>query len=145
MKRNRMALLVLLMLTSVLSIFCIAGCNIHGDPLAAVGPDFEGAWVATTPLPLTVTLTANQWSSVSGSLPDTESVLGTVTNYDTNLKHLLVSVTAESYTGSTPVTPTLPGTKIYCLYSIVGTTMTMAVSNSGYPTDLSSAFVFTKQ
>jgi hypothetical protein len=94
---------------------------------------------------LTITIAETTIAWVSGDpSADSESITGTITS-DTTAKHILATVATESYTGSTPTTPILPGAKLYFLYSISGTTLTLALNPTGYPADLGSAYIFTKQ
>jgi hypothetical protein len=136
--------LTLLVFVSVLALLSLAECSSSGSS----PPEFVGTWKCTSPALITITLTETTFASVAGVLSgDSESITGTITSYDTTTKHILALVATESYTGNAPTTPTLPGTKLYMLYSLSGTTLNLSLGQpgQGYPTDLSSAYVFTKQ
>jgi hypothetical protein len=142
MQKRLLPGLFAIMLTSVLTVLGLAGCPAGGGG----SPDFVGTWVATTPMALTLILGESTWSAISGTLPDTESLDGTITSYDGSAKHLVALVAHESYTGSTPTQPKNPGDSLYMLYSISGSTMTIAFTvNGGYPPNLIGGIALTKQ
>jgi len=138
--------LALSVFVSILTVVSLAECSGAGG--GSSPPEFVGTWKCTSPILLTITLTETTFASVAGDLSgDSESLTGTITSYDTTAKHILAVVATESFTGSPPTTPTLPGDKLYFLYSVSGTTLNLSVGQpgKGYPTDLSSAYVFTRQ
>jgi Carboxypeptidase regulatory-like domain len=102
-------------------------------------PDFVGTWKTTSPDLLTVTFTETTFKiDIGGG----ESLWGTITS-DTAAKTILATVENSD----PPETPPLAGTKLYFLYSVSGTTLYLSLGqpDKGYPTDLSSAYVYTKQ
>ena len=137
------------MLVIALPVIYLAGCSSGGgSDLSTPPPEFVGTWV--TPLgggnTLTLTFTATTWTSFAGVLTgDYENAAGTFI-LDEQAKHILATVGSESWGGVLPPsTPLAPGEKLYFLYTLSGTTLTMAMDLTGYPVDLSSANVFTKQ
>ena len=147
MQKNFKFLLKLLPLAlmSALTVFSLAGCPSGGSS----PPEFVGTWKGvvpgTSPTPFTVTLAETTFSVLAGDPSgDSESLTGTIT-FDTSAKHILLLVATESYTGWAPTTPTLPGDKLYVLYSLSGTTLTIAFSKTAYPADLTGGIALTKQ
>jgi hypothetical protein len=144
MRKNLKSLLLLLpvVFISALTVLSLAGC-----PSPHETPEFVGTWKGAIGGggTLTLTFTETTFTSFAGPLPDTESASGTITSFDTSSKHILGVVATESYTGSVPTTPMVPGDKLYILYSLSGTTLTMAFTKSAYPADLTGGIVLTKQ
>jgi hypothetical protein len=150
MRKHLRFLLELLAFILVVSLPVIdmAGCSSGGSDPSTPPPEFVGTWKGGPPggptITLTITRTTFSVLADSGG-GDTESFAGTTTSFDTSAKHVLMVVATESYTGNAPTTPMVPGDKLYGLYSLSGTTLTMAMNNTTYPVDLSSAYTFTKQ
>jgi len=149
MRKNPKSLLKLLafVFMSALTVLSLATCSGAGGESSS--PEFVGTWKgmvqATPPVPLILTLTPTTFSTLAGDPSgDSESLTGTIT-FDTSAKHILLLDVTESYTGNVPTTPTHPGDKRYVLYSLSGTTLTIAYSNTAYPTDVTGGIAMTKQ
>jgi hypothetical protein len=125
-----------------LTVLSVAGCSTNGSG----GPDFIGTWMGPISLgTMTITFTETTFTSFYNGGSDTESGSGTITSFDTSSKHILLLVATESYTGNPPTTPLVPGDKLYILYSLSGTTLTVAYTKTAYPADVSGGLVLTKQ
>jgi len=128
---------------SALTVLSLAGC-----PPPHETPEFVGTWFGHFPQTGTATITFTETTFtalITGNVPDTESIAGTITSFDESSKHILAVVATESYTGAVPTKQSFPGDKLYMLYSLSGTTLTMASSKTEYPVDLSGGMAMTKQ
>ncbi len=126
---------------SALTVLSLAGC-----PPPHETPEFVGTWFGQFPQTGTATVTFTETTCTiftTGNFPDTETDTGTIT-FDTSLKHIQCVVATVTRTGGGTST-TAPGDTFYMLYSLSGTTLTMASSKTGYPVDLSGGMAMTKQ
>ncbi len=151
MKKNRLYLKIfLLSFMSIMTALSLSTCTGGGGndgSTPPTPPEFVGTWEGPAPSPLTgtITFTISETSmTIFGKrvpATDTETDTGPITSYDTSLKHILWKVATVTLTGSATTT-TAPGDVFYILYSFSGSTLTVAVSNTDYPTDF-TGLVFT--
>ncbi|MGA2615507.1 MAG: hypothetical protein ABSG38_18875 [Spirochaetia bacterium] len=144
MRRNPLFLkLVLAVFVSALTVLSHATCD---HPVSSP-PEFVGTWKG--PLTLgTATLTFTETTftilTADASATATETDTGTITSFDTTLKHIQLAVATVTLTGSASAVWHV-GDTIFMLYSLSGTTLTIAVSTTAYPADLTGGLALTKQ
>lgn len=143
MRRNPLFPKVFLaVFVSALTVFSLARCSTENPP-----PEFVGTWKG--PLPLgtaTLTLTETTFTilTADASATATEKDTGTVTSFDTTLKHIQLAVATVTLTGSASAVWHV-GDTIFMLYYLSGNTLTIASSTTAYPAGLTGGLVLTKQ
>ena len=146
MRKNPKFVLGLLSIAflSALTVLSLAGCS---SP-ASSPPEIVGTWTRTFEDGQTFTLTFTETtftilSTAPGPDGGTETDAGPI-SFDTSLKHIKLDVKTVTVTGSMHAHWHV-GDTMFVLYSVSGTTLTIAVSTTEYPAGLTGGGALTKQ
>jgi hypothetical protein len=135
------------MFVAALPVIYLAGCSDSSTP----PPEFVGTWQVSPMAPgrgaLTLTLAETSFTLTAADAPppspDLETDMGTISDIDTTLKHFTLNVKSVTLAG-TENAHWVVGDIIFVLYSLSGNTLTINMSTTGYPADLTGGGALTR-
>lgn len=136
------------MFVAALPVIYLAGCSSGGSDSP---PEFVGTWQISPMAPgrgaLTLTLTETSFTLTAADAPppspDLETDTGTITDVDTTLKHFTLNVKSVTLAGAESAKWAV-GDVIFVLYSLSGDNLTINMSTTGYPNDLTGGGALTR-
>jgi hypothetical protein len=133
------------MFVAALPVIYLAGCSSGGSD------SIVGTWQLSPMAPgrgaLTLTLTETSFTLTAADAPapspDLETDTGTITDVDTTLKHFTLNVKSVTLAGEQSA-HWVVGDVIFVLYSLSGNNLTINMSTTGYPNDLTGGGVLAR-